>query len=535
MIFVIFVKMNEGVEGTQDELGPLAGLVPRLARDLFEMAEDAEKMDGSKITIEASFVEIYCGKLYDCLNKRGEQVKMKAVKKVNGRKSSSGFSEDEEVPKIQGHTKRLCRNGDDLIAVFVEGVKTKTIAETNANPVSSRGHSVFDIRVTQEKGEMNTVTSLFRICDLAGSEMSESTGEKLERRQEAKFINTSLTFLGAVVMGLSKGDKFITYRSNLLTQVLEESLGGNSKTLLIVTSSPMEKDCKTTLKSLRFASTANQVRRSIVKNEGISKKQLEAQVSRKEAELRKKDEEVRALKELADDALMMKETIQRLKTKLTNNHKDTEERVNRLKQEHEEAQAQLTKKQAEQLAALRAQMEQARIALEASKTKTMEEFQARIDALEAKLASEQDAEKKQGIIEELQREFNKANSAHENLTQQLADMKTSHERQLEYMRRTGRKSRAGWNDSDFSGTDGGNFSESEPRLGPRRPKHMVAPSPPAPLPAARFPFSVFCPLVLSCSLAFLLISCGSLAASFAANIGHKAVHPDLVHRLRQHQ
>jgi kinesin family protein 5 len=342
----IATKMNSGAETESDAkqlcsgLGQLAGLVPRLAQDLFEMVEDAARLDGCKVTVEASFVEIYCGKLYDCLNGRSEGVKMKVP---HANTKNSGFSEDAEGPRLKGHMHRLCNTGEDLLAAFVEGVKNKTIAETNANPVSSRGHSVFDIRVTQERGDMNTVSSLFRICDLAGSEMSESTGEKVERRREAKFINTSLTFLGAVVMGLSKGDKFIAYREDLLTRVLEESLGGNSKTLLIVTSSPMAKDCKTTLKSLRFASTANQVRRSIVKNEGVSKKQLERAMNLKEAELRKKDEEVRALQELADDALSMKDTIARLKNKLANSHKNTEERVAKLKFEHEASQAHLTK------------------------------------------------------------------------------------------------------------------------------------------------------------------------------------------------
>lgn len=255
--------------GTDEDL---SGIVPRLIQNIFDRVEQLTA-DGLKAEVFASFVEVYKEKLHDCLDGGSETPKIAMPTRRN------------RLPHLSGHKVVQVTECAELLQLYRTGVKERVVYATNANPVSSRGHGVFDIHLTITAGVTSTHSSLFRLVDLAGSEQAENTGDDAGRKAEAKFINTSLTALGSVVTALAKNVKTIHYRTSLLTRVLEECLGGNSKSLLLVTGKSIAPAVKSTLNSLRFAAVATAVRGAFHKNVTVTKKQLQAGLLAKEREL----------------------------------------------------------------------------------------------------------------------------------------------------------------------------------------------------------------------------------------------------------
>ena len=153
-----------------------------------------------------------------------------------------------------------------------EGNKARTVAATNMNETSSRSHAVFTIIFTQHKHDQDTgltaeKVSKVSLVDLAGSERAESTGAKGTRLKEGANINKSLTTLGKVISALAensagaapvdkkkkKKGEFIPYRDSVLTWLLRENLGGNSKTAMVAAISPADINYDETLSTLRYA------------------------------------------------------------------------------------------------------------------------------------------------------------------------------------------------------------------------------------------------------------------------------------------
>ena len=134
------------------------------------------------------------------------------------------------------------------------------VRATKMNAGSSRSHLIFGVLI--ENKDLNTKkTSVGKLSlvDLAGSERADKTGATAERLKEAQSINKSLSALGNVISALSTNAKFIPYRDNKLTQVMSDSLGGNAKTRVIATLSPVADNADESLSTIKFADSAKHV------------------------------------------------------------------------------------------------------------------------------------------------------------------------------------------------------------------------------------------------------------------------------------
>ena len=155
------------------------------------------------------------------------------------------------------------------------------------NAESSRSHSVFCVMVESYNSQTKkTTTGKLSLVDLAGSERADKTGASADRLKEAQSINKSLSALGDVISALSEGEKFIPYRNNKLTHLMQDSLGGNAKTLMFVNFSPADYNSDETVSSLSYAARVKKIVNNAAKqqeSEEISK--LRAQIKRLQAGL----------------------------------------------------------------------------------------------------------------------------------------------------------------------------------------------------------------------------------------------------------
>ncbi|XP_077348378.1 kinesin-like protein KIF13A isoform X8 [Lithobates pipiens] len=288
--------------GTADQ----PGLIPRLCCALFLRATELEN-DSQTFKVEVSYMEIYNEKVRDLLDPKGSRHSLKVREhKVLG-------------PYVDGLSQLAVTTFEDIESLMSEGNKSRTVAATNMNEESSRSHAVFNIIVTQtlydhQSGNSGERVSKVSLVDLAGSERVSKTGAAGERLKEGSNINKSLTTLGLVISSLAdqaagKGkNKFVPYRDSVLTWLLKDNLGGNSKTAMIATISPAADNYEETLSTLRYADRAKRIVNHAVVNEDPN-----ARVIR---ELR---EEVDKLKEQLSQAEAMK--APELKEKLEESEK----------------------------------------------------------------------------------------------------------------------------------------------------------------------------------------------------------------------
>lgn len=162
---------------------------------------------------------------------------------------------------------------------MTEGNKSRTVAATNMNAESSRSHAVFSLILTQtltdeQSGVTGEKVARISLVDLAGSERAIKTGTVGDRLKEGSNINKSLTTLGLVISkladqssGKNRNDKFVPYRDSVLTWLLKDNLGGNSKTVMLATISPSADNYEETLSTLRYADRAKRIVNHAVVNE----------------------------------------------------------------------------------------------------------------------------------------------------------------------------------------------------------------------------------------------------------------------------
>ncbi|KAL7645841.1 UNVERIFIED_CONTAM: hypothetical protein RMT77_002738 [Armadillidium vulgare] len=226
------------------------GMIPRTVSHIFETLDDF-KEKGWNYTIEASFLEIYNESIRDLL------ASPKDVKNTNyDIKFTDGKKQDTFVTNLKVIPVESASHIYSLLSI---AQKHRAVAATNMNERSSRSHSVFQLRLKgrNEKTEEACEGNL-NLVDLAGSERLKDSGSEGARLTETQSINSSLANLGNVIMALGQKQNYIPYRNSKLTQLLQNSLGGNSKTLMLVNVSPLDSSLNETLNSLRFATKVNQ-------------------------------------------------------------------------------------------------------------------------------------------------------------------------------------------------------------------------------------------------------------------------------------
>ncbi|KAF4799765.1 hypothetical protein TURU_051430 [Turdus rufiventris] len=214
---------------------------------------------------QVSYLEIYCERVRDLLNP----------------KSRGGLRVREHPllgPYVQDLSRLAVASFADIADLMDSGNKARTVAATNMNETSSRSHAVFTIVFSQRRQDpLSDLTtekvSRISLVDLAGSERADASGAKGVRLKEGANINKSLTTLGKVISALAdatskkKKPDFIPYRDSVLTWLLKENLGGNSRTAMIAALSPADSNYEETLSTLRYADRTKQIRCHAVINE----------------------------------------------------------------------------------------------------------------------------------------------------------------------------------------------------------------------------------------------------------------------------
>ncbi|XP_023285414.1 kinesin-like protein KIF13B isoform X2 [Seriola lalandi dorsalis] len=258
-------QTGSGKSYTMMGSGDQPGLIPRLCSALFERTQKEQREEES-FTVEVSYMEIYNEKVRDLLDPKGGRQTLRVREhKVLG-------------PYVDGLSRLAVASYKDIESLMSEGNKSRTVAATNMNEESSRSHAVFNIILTHtlkdlQSGTSGEKVSRLSLVDLAGSERAAKTGAAGERLKEGSNINKSLTTLGLVISALAEQGtaknktKFVPYRDSVLTWLLKDCLGGNSRTAMVATVSPSADNYDETLSTLRYADRAKNIVNHAVVNE----------------------------------------------------------------------------------------------------------------------------------------------------------------------------------------------------------------------------------------------------------------------------
>eukprot|EP00600_Ochromonadales_sp_CCMP1393_P009763 CAMPEP_0174963216 /NCGR_PEP_ID=MMETSP0004_2-20121128/5205_1 /TAXON_ID=420556 /ORGANISM="Ochromonas sp., Strain CCMP1393" /LENGTH=1919 /DNA_ID=CAMNT_0016211813 /DNA_START=58 /DNA_END=5817 /DNA_ORIENTATION=- len=231
----------------------MPGLTPKAIDELFRLADERKHLD---ITVTTYFVELYNDNLVD-------------LYWILDNKTIANAAEPPKLDiKLDAKKMIFIRNSvikqanspSELMDLFNSGNLERHTGATKMNAESSRSHSIFAIMVEcYDRATKRSTMGKLSLVDLAGSERADKTGAQAERLKEAQNINKSLSALGDVIAALSEGTKFIPYRNNKLTQLMQDSLGGNAKTLMFVNFSPADYNADETMTSLMYAARVKKI------------------------------------------------------------------------------------------------------------------------------------------------------------------------------------------------------------------------------------------------------------------------------------
>ena len=252
------------------------GIIPKAFNHIFGWIDSFE--DDKKFLVRCSFLEIYNESILDLL---GQDNKKKLDVKEDKDKGIY----------VKGLTSVIVKSIPEIEKTMIAGTKNRKVGETAMNKDSSRSHSIFTIYIeTAEEtkdGDQRFKAGKLNLVDLAGSERQSKTNATGDRLKEAQKINLSLSALGNVISALVDGrSTHIPYRDSKLTRLLQDSLGGNTKTVMIAAVSPADYNYDETLSTLRYASRAKNIKNKPKINEDP-----------KDALLRQYEDEIKMLKE----------------------------------------------------------------------------------------------------------------------------------------------------------------------------------------------------------------------------------------------
>ncbi|XP_066476731.1 kinesin-like protein KIF11 [Tiliqua scincoides] len=247
------------------EEDPLAGIIPRTLHQIFEKLAES----GTEFSVKVSLLEIYNEELFDLLNPTpdvGERLQM-----FDDPRNKRGVI-------IKGLEEITVHNKDEVYQILERGAAKRTTAATFLNQYSSRSHSVFSVTLhmkeTTTDGEELVKIGKLNLVDLAGSENIGRSGAVDKRAREAGNINQSLLTLGRVITALVERAPHVPYRESKLTRILQDSLGGRTKTSIIATISPASVNLEETLSTLEYAHRAKNILNKPEVNQKLTKRAL---------------------------------------------------------------------------------------------------------------------------------------------------------------------------------------------------------------------------------------------------------------------
>ncbi|MGH0132168.1 UNVERIFIED_CONTAM: hypothetical protein FKN15_016484 [Acipenser sinensis] len=230
----------------------LMGIIPRISHDIFDHIYSMD--ENLEFHIKVSYFEIYMDKIRDLLD----------VSKTN----LAVHEDKNRVPYVKGCTERFVSSPEEVMDVIDEGKANRHVAVTNMNEHSSRSHSIFLINIKQENVETEKkLCGKLYLVDLAGSEKVSKTGAEGAVLDEAKNINKSLSALGNVISALAEGTKtHVPYRDSKMTRILQDSLGGNCRTTIVICCSPSVYNEAETKSTLMFGQRAKTIKNTVSVN-----------------------------------------------------------------------------------------------------------------------------------------------------------------------------------------------------------------------------------------------------------------------------
>ncbi|WVZ73699.1 hypothetical protein U9M48_021980 [Paspalum notatum var. saurae] len=263
--------------------GNCGGIIPQVMDTVFRKV-DASK-EGSEFLIRVSFIEIFKEEVFDLLDANHAAVKLdtSSVAKASAparipiqiRETATGGI------TLAGVTEAEVKSKEEMASYLTRGSSSRATASTNMNRQSSRSHAIFTICVEQKRtsgtfeksasNDYDILSSKFHLVDLAGSERAKRTGADGHRLKEGIHINKGLLALGNVISALGDEKKrkegaFVPYRDSKLTRLLQDSLGGNSKTVMIACISPADINAEETINTLKYANRARNIQNKAVVN-----------------------------------------------------------------------------------------------------------------------------------------------------------------------------------------------------------------------------------------------------------------------------
>ncbi|RYO89510.1 hypothetical protein DL764_008563 [Monosporascus ibericus] len=252
--------------GTSIEDDEGKGVTPRIIEQIFSSIMSSPPT--IEYTVRVSYMEIYMERIRDLLAPQNDNLPV--------------HEERNRGVYVKGLLEIYVSSVEEVFEVMKRGGNARAVAATNMNQESSRSHSIFVITVTQKNLETGSSKSgqLF-LVDLAGSEKVGKTGASGQTLEEAKKINKSLSALGMVINALTDGrSSHVPYRDSKLTRILQESLGGNSRTTLIINCSPSSYNDAETLSTLRFGMRAKSIKNKAKVNAELSPAELKAMLAK---------------------------------------------------------------------------------------------------------------------------------------------------------------------------------------------------------------------------------------------------------------
>ncbi|XP_061819378.1 kinesin family member 4 [Nerophis lumbriciformis] len=232
------------------------GVIPRVIRRVYD---EKDKRTDCEFFLAVSYLEVYNEDVLDLLCPSKD-------------KPAMSIREDpKEGIKIVGLTEKQVVSAEEMVSCLELGNSARTVGSTAMNAASSRSHAIFTITLEQRKGKDkgDSIISKLHLVDLAGSERQKKTKAEGDRLKEGISINRGLLSLGNVISALgdeSKKNAFVPYRDSKLTRLLQDSLGGNSHTLMIACVSPADSNMEETINTLRYADRARKIKNKPVVN-----------------------------------------------------------------------------------------------------------------------------------------------------------------------------------------------------------------------------------------------------------------------------